>query len=249
VLLTDAVGNTTTLVYDSLNRKISMTDPDMGTWTYAYDDVDKLAAQTDARGVTIQFTYDALNRQTRKDYLIPPASGVPTNQPPVLYTYDNPLKSFSKGKLTEIADASGSSSFEYDRLGRLVAESKTVDAATYSIQRAYDLLGRLTALTYPNTNVAAYTYNLQGGIETITLTPAGQPAQPIITSVDYNAAGQIIRMTYGNGVSTDYSYSPLTLRLERLRSVGPGGVIQDFTYQFDPVGNVSSIADAVHTAS
>ena len=75
------------------------------------------------------FTYDALNRQTRKDYLIPPASGVPTNQPPVLYTYDDPLKNFSKGKLTEIADGSGSSSFEHDTLGRLITEAKTADGA------------------------------------------------------------------------------------------------------------------------
>lgn len=249
VLLTDAVGNTTTLHYDSLNRKLQMTDPDMGTWTYAYDDVDKLAAQTDARGVSILFTYDSLNRQTRKDYLIPPASGVPTNQPPVLYTYDNPAKAFAKGKLTEIADASGSSSFAYDTLGRLVTEAKTVDGTTYTIQRAYDLLGRLTGLQYPNADVAAYTYNDQGGIQTIALQSPGQAVQPIINSVDYNAAGQITKMVYGNGVTTDYSYNPQTLRLQNLKSVGPGGVIQDFTYNFDAVGNVQSIADAVHTAS
>lgn len=249
VLLTDAVGNTTTLQYDSLNRKISMTDPDMGTWTYAYDDVDKLAAQTDARSVSILFTYDALNRQTRKDYLIPPNINVPTNQPPVIYTYDNPLKQFSKGKLTEITDASGSSSFAYDTLGRLVTEQKTVDGTTYTIQRAYDLLGRLTTLTYPNNDVAAYTYNDQGGIQTITLQSPAQPVQPIINSVDYNAAGQITKMVYGNGVTTDYTYNPQTLRLDNLKSVGPGGVLQDFTYSFDPVGNVTAIADAVHTAS
>jgi RHS repeat-associated protein len=249
VLLTDAVGNTTSLQYDSLNRKIQMTDPDMGTWTYAYDDVDKLASQTDARGVSILFTYDALNRQTRKDYLIPPNINVPTNQPPVLYIYDNPLKQFSKGKLTEIADASGSSSFAYDTLGRLVTEQKTVDATTYTIQRAYDLLGRLTTLTYPNNDVATYAYNDQGGIQTITLQSPAQPVQPIINSVDYNAAGQITKMVYGNGVTTDYTYNPQTLRLDKLKSVGPGGVLQDFTYSFDSVGNVSAIADAVHTAS
>ena len=174
---------------------------------------------------------------------------MPTNQPPVLYTYDNPAKAFAKGKLTEIADSSGSSSFAYDTLGRLVTEAKTVDGTTYTIQRAYDLLGRLTGLQYPNADVAAYTYNDQGGIQTIALQSPGQAVQPIINSMDYNAAGQITKMVYGNGVTTDYAYNPQTLRLQNLKSVGPGGVIQDFTYNFDAVGNVQSIADTVHTAS
>jgi RHS repeat-associated protein len=249
VLLRDAVGNSTTLHYDSLGRKIRMVDPDMGTWTYGYDDLDQLVSQTDARGVSIRFTYDELNRQTRKDYEIPPNINVPTNQPSVIYGYDNPLKSFSKGKLTEIVDASGSSGFVYDTLGRLTAEAKIIDDVTYTIQREYDLLGRLTVLTYPNSDRATYTYNDQGGIQTITLQSPGAAVQPIINSMSYNAAGQITKMVYGNGVVTDYSYNPQTLRLDNLKSVGPSGVLQDFTYSFDPVGNVTAIVDAVHTAS
>ena len=158
-------------------------------------------------------------------------------------------KQFSKGKLTEITDASGSSGFTYDTLGRLIIEQKTVDDTTYTIQRTYDLLGRLTTLIYPNNDLVTYTYNDQGGINTIILQSPFQAVQPIIKSLDYNAAGQITKMVYGNGVTTDYAYNPQTLRLQNLKSVGPGGVIQDFTYNFDAVGNVQSIADAVHTAS
>jgi len=29
--------NTTTMTYDSLSKKRTMTDPDMGYWTYQYD--------------------------------------------------------------------------------------------------------------------------------------------------------------------------------------------------------------------
>jgi len=246
--VTDALGNVTHIAYDSLGRKVSMDDPDMAHWDYRYDAVDNLTSQTDARGVATAFTYDALNRITRKSYAIPAGSGI-SDPGAVTYVYDDAAKAFSKGKLTSITDGSGSSGFEYDNLGRLTKESKTIDATTYTIQRQYDLLGRLTALTYPDNDLATYTYNTQGGIETISLKPPTTAAQSIVSGIDYNAAGQITKITYGNGVVTDYSYNPQTLRLDHLVSDGPAGRLQDFSYAFDSVGNVTGITDAVHTGT
>ena len=34
-----------------------------------------------------------------------------------------------------------------------------------------------------------------------------------VNNVDYNAAGQIVKVEYGNGTVMDYTYDPLTLRL------------------------------------
>ena len=47
--VTDAAGNITTISYDELGRKTSMTDPDMGSWSYSYDAVGNLIEQTDAK--------------------------------------------------------------------------------------------------------------------------------------------------------------------------------------------------------
>ena len=69
--VTDAANNLTTISYDDLGRKTSMTDPDMGSWSYSYDAVGNLIEQTDAKGQVIDFAYDKLNRLTRKWY--PPA--------------------------------------------------------------------------------------------------------------------------------------------------------------------------------
>ena len=69
--VTDAANNLTTISYDELGRKTSMTDPDMGSWGYSYDAVGNLTQQTDAKSQVIEFDYDQLNRLTRKWY--PPA--------------------------------------------------------------------------------------------------------------------------------------------------------------------------------
>jgi RHS repeat-associated protein len=58
----DALGNRTVITYDVVNRKIAMTDPDMGTWRYAYDRSGNLAWQTDARGRELRLEYDRLSR-------------------------------------------------------------------------------------------------------------------------------------------------------------------------------------------
>lgn len=252
--VTDAKGNVTRISYDSLGRKLSMDDPDMGRWTYVYDAVDNLTGQTDARGVAIGFTYDTLNRLTQKTYTIPAGSGI-TNPGTVTYTYDganDTTKPFTKGKLTKVADGSGSTTFEYDHLGRLVKEEKTVDGTRYPVNRTYDLLGRLTSLTYPDGDVATYTYNAQGGIETVTLHTANSTQHTeIVTNIEYNAAGQLTKLVYGNGVVTDYSYNPQTLRLSALSTqhTATSTVLQDFSYAFDPVGNVTEITDRAHTGS
>ena len=69
--VTDAAGNLTTISYDDLGRKTSMTDPDMGSWIYSYDAVGNLIEQTDAKSQVIEFAYDKLSRLVRKWY--PPA--------------------------------------------------------------------------------------------------------------------------------------------------------------------------------
>ena len=245
---TDHQSHITQVSYDSLSRKLSMDEPDTGHSAYTYDDVDKLLTQTDARGVVTTLQYDALNRVTNKSSQIPPGADI-INPGAVTYAYDDPQQSYTKGRLTSVTEAAASATFVYDNLGRMTGETKTISGTPRTISRTYDLLGRLLTLTYANGDIATYTYNSQAGLETVTLQPQGQPVQSIVTNMDYNAAGQITKVVYGNGVVSDYTLNPQTLRLDRLVTNGPGGTLQDFTYDFDPVGNVESVVDVVHTGS
>jgi YD repeat-containing protein len=142
----DHAGNESFMTYDSQNRRLSMNDPDMGLWTYTYDDVDNLVEQTDARGVTVTHTYDALNRLTRKSFTTPDGCGV-YPQPDVVYEYDDPAVSYAIGKLTRMTDASGVVEFEYDCYNRVTSETRILDGQDYSLDRGYDLMGRLPTPT------------------------------------------------------------------------------------------------------
>lgn len=77
-----------------------------------------------------------------------------------------------------------------------------------------------------------------------------------VTDIDYDAKGQRTLIAYGNGVRTTYEYDPLTfhlIRLTTIRSVGLNGLatqlfknadtVQDLNYTYDPVGNITRIAD------
>ena len=236
--LADAQGHVTVMTYDSLGRKLAMDDPDMGHWTYAYDAVDNLLQQTDAMGQQLAFTYDPLNRLLQKSASLPA---------PVVYTYDNQAKAYAKGKLTEIVDGAGNSDFVYDVMGHLIQEQRVVDGTTYTVHRTYDLLGRLATVTYPDGDVLHYVYNAQGGLEQLYADFQDDPTWRnwYITNIDYTAAGQVTKIEYGNGVVSDYTYNPQTLRLDQLVTRNSTlNTLQDFSYQFDAVGNVKSIADA-----
>ncbi len=81
-----------------------------------------------------------------------------------------------------------------------------------------------------------------------------------VSNIDYNAKGQRTLIDYGNGTSTVYDYDPLTFRLlhllTRRNAVAfpddcpqpspagwPGCQVQNFSYIYDPAGNITHIRD------
>jgi YD repeat-containing protein len=222
--ITDHTGNVTTIAYDSLGRKLQMTDPDMGTWNYGYDRVGNLTSQTDARGRTTNIDYDPLNRKLHIVY---------PNDNLVQFLYD----AETKGTLSMVYSGAGSSAYQssvyqYDQRLRKVKEGMTIDGNTWITSWEYDSMDRPVSMTYPNGQVVAFNYNAMGKLSSI----------PEVTNgISYNANGQQTEKIFPNGKTTFYSYYDANLRLNKITTSG----IQDFTYTYDNVGNVKSIADAV----
>ncbi|MEP7199185.1 MAG: hypothetical protein ABI874_05135, partial [Chloroflexota bacterium] len=228
--VTDAANNVTTLTYDALSRKRTMTDPDMGYWQYNYDSASNLISQTDAKGQTITFVYDALNRLTNKNY---PANSGMTN---IAYGYDAGVN--GKGNRTSMTDGSGSASWTYDARGRVTSESKTINGAgTFVTTMSYDAADRMRTLTYPDGEIVTSGYSNARGLFNSLATSLGGN---YINSTSYNALGLPMAQTAGNSVTTNDGYNPSNYRLTQIQV---GGTLLNMQYAYDNVGNVSRITD------
>ena len=236
--VTDNGGNQTRMAYDNLGRKITMHDPDMGDWVYSYDANGNLKMQTDARGQIIRYWYDGLNRLTYKDF---PEVGIHV----ITNTYDEAWSENPKGRLTTMADPSGQTKYYYDPLGRTKKVTKRVDNYDYTVQYAYDGLGRLQYLTYPDNDVVRYIYNTGGNLAQV----ADAGVVNYAAYSRYNAFGQPGRVTFRNGVTTDYTYVLSNNRLLTILTSKSGQPnLLDLSYGYDNVGNITGITDnAAHT--
>lgn len=227
----DAKGNQTEMRYDTLGRKTFMHDPDMGNWSYGYDGNGNLTTQTDAKSQIVRLVYDALDRPIRKDY---PAGT------DVTFTYDEASSTYGRGRLTAMADASGSTRYHYDALGRSVNTVKTIDGTILSTKTSYDNLDRVKSVTYPDNQTVSYLYDAGGNLSQV----VGYAAFS-----NYNASGRARNVTFGNGVTTTYQYYPANNRVQsittRTRSLTP---LVNLSYTYFLNGNIKTVTDSMHSA-
>jgi len=244
IAVEDDAHNITSITYDSLGRKISIDDPDMGIWYFEYDSLGNLLKQTDAKGQVIENEYDELNRLVEKSYH---SSSGDIIQPGINYYYDSYEDGSVTnciGRLTYIDDESGRTIFYYDELGRETETIKTIDGKNYSVKRTYDALNRLTSITYPDGETIQYTYNLQGQINSVFSANTTYAEE-----AEYDVNGQLTHITYGNGTSTQHEYDPCNFRLTHIKTENNDGRLQNLSYIFDDIGNITNISDSVNTAT
>jgi len=137
---------------------------------------------------------------------------------------------------------------DFRALTDLTAPPATPDVFTSSTQ--YDAQNRPTALTTPDSSVLVPSYNEANLLESVTVNMRGAAvATPFVTNIDYNAKGQRRLIVFGNAnTSTDYSYDRLTFRMTNVTTTRQGfpanqQAVQNLTYTYDPVGNITHIQD------
>jgi len=247
VKTTDSKGNISQIFYDSIGRKIKMIDPDMGTWSYEYDVAGNLTKQTDAKSQVLTFEYDVLNRLIKKSSLRTNGASEAISQ----YIYDEALKDNCIGRLSKVIDQSGSTEFFYDKLGREIKSVKSLrdaedgEATPYTVQREYDVLDRLTKLTYPDGEVVSYSYDTNSGLLESLRGTKGAEVISYVKNIAYNAKGQIKTIQYGNNVTTNYTYGQ-DLRLSQILTQG-SSTLQNLNYDFDKNGNLITLTDNIRS--
>ena len=146
-------------------------------------------------------------------------------------------------------------------------DQPALESEALSTTTTYDALNRVVTVTAPDGSIYRPCYNdasLLAGVD-MNLRGAelaGEPVwTPFVTGIEYNARRQRTLISYANGARTSYEYDPETFRLIRLKTTRPPRkdrrlgtifrspkVVQDLHYTYDPVGNITSIADgAVRT--
>ena len=234
---TDALGNQTTLTYDLRGRKTGMQDPDMGQWSYAYNALGQLIRQTDAKAQVSTLSYDLLGRLTQRSE----ADLISA------WYYDSYKNSVACpkgiGKLCQAETSTGyTRTHSYDSLGRPTSTSTTLDA-NYTTAVSYDPQGRLATQTYPTGLAVKYGYTALGYLKDL----RDNTSNALYWQADsQDAEGHLLTQSFGNGVQTAQTYSASNGRLTAILA-GAGNGVQNFSYQYDSLGNISSREDATQS--
>jgi RHS repeat-associated protein len=122
-------------------------------------------------------------------------------------------------------------------------EQKTFDSSTI-----FDALNRPTFLTTPDQSIIHPIFNEANLLEKVGVQLKGSgTSTEFVVNIDYDAKGQRQLIEYGNGVKTKYNYDAQTFRLVQLLTTRLDNNqpvrLQDLSYTYDPVGNITTIRD------
>ncbi|HKU16771.1 MAG TPA: hypothetical protein VJQ52_20430, partial [Steroidobacteraceae bacterium] len=180
ISVTDPRSKVTSYTYNGLGDLTQQVSPDTGTTANTYDSGGNLVTRTDARSKTATYAYDALNRVTSVTY----------PDQTIGYTYDSGTN--QKGRLTQVTDASGSTTWSYDTHGRVLSRQQSM-GVTKSIGYAYDSAGRLQTFTLPSGSAITYGYT-DGRVTSLLL----NGSSTILSNVLYQPFGPMRGWTWGN---------------------------------------------------
>lgn len=126
-----------------------------------------------------------------------------------------------------------------------------LEAETFTSKTIYDALNRPIQLFTPSTteipaSVIQPAYNEANLLEKVEMQIRGATTWTTsVSNIDYNEKGQRSQIEYGNGVTTNYSNDQETFRLTNLRTTRKSdhAALQNLSYTYDPVGNITDIRD------
>ncbi len=246
----DSEGNVSQTFWDSLGRKVMTDDPDLGVLTYDHDPRGLEVISIDNGGKMTTGRYDALGRATAKF--------VNGNVVARMY-YDQPGHGAGVGRMTSTWYPEGGVSYVFDSSGRVVQETIRVGTVSKVFGRAYDLIGRVKSVTYPDGEVDSYGYDPSGNLKSTSAAMESMfwSADNRLTSANYRDASRD-QYAYDplrrwvDGVQIYDGHSQLQLQTEfnydadgRLESqTSPTHADDNLTYGYDDLGRLTSVTGA-----
>src|SRR5258708_15647885 len=213
----------TQFTYDTKDRLTVRTDPLSHTDTItSYDGNDNILTATDRKGQNVTYTYDALNRISTATY----ADGHV-----VSYTWDR------GNRLTQIQDTvsgvSNTITRAYDGLDRLTQQQVVQGSTTIgTVNYTYDAASRRGTMTVSGQVQVVYTWDNANRLGQITQGSAN-------VSLSYDNANRNTSVTLPNGIVGTYSYDAASQIIQISYDNGSSNV-GTLTYIYDDAGRVSS---------
>jgi RHS repeat-associated protein len=223
----DPAGIETTLSYDALGRRIALADPHAGDWAYRFDLQGNLVEEVDPQGRVTTMSYDALDR---------PAGKILADGRQFTWRWDEGgAAARALGRLTTALDPTGSTTWAYDSMGRVLSESRALYGTTWTTSTAWDAMGRIVSRTLPGGVRADYQYDAGGQLAAV---------PPYAPRIDHNERGQITTVLYAGGARAERLWDQATGRPTGLVVLdGAGARVGDFAWSTDADGFVTTAED------
>lgn len=83
-----------------------------------------------------------------------------------------------------LADATGTTAYQYDLLGRVTSATETRGALSFPTSYTYDLAGNILTVTLPSGRVVTYTRNANGQVSNVSAPVNATPVN-LASSITY----------------------------------------------------------------
>jgi RHS repeat-associated protein len=243
--VTDSASNTLSSASYSYGLgafKTASTDMDLGARSYTLDALGEVTAYTDAKNQNFATTYDALSRP-----LVRTEPDLTTT-----WTWGNAAAGYNIGKLQSVSAAGSngtySETYTYDSKTRLSVKSISIPGdTTYAYTTTYNATtGLPDTLAYPALTTPSYQLKLQYTYASGLLQSISDSASGIHywTANTANSRSQITQATLGNNIVINRNFDAVTGWLNSSQAgIGGGTGLQNQSYAFDPVGNLTQRQD------
>jgi RHS repeat-associated protein len=250
----DAAGNTTSITFDPLGRRLSLQDPDAGLTKTFYNGFGEVRLEVNSLGTTTTFTRDVLGRtiEQRVDELADKDRGRAARTRLTKYTWD--AAPHGLGKLhTSLSYDGVAKAMGYDKLGRMSAESTVHNGREQLFVRTYDGAGRLDVLTYPEAKSPGQAvgagvptrvkYGYNGNNGSLAYISNADTGGAYWSAEDRDEQGHITQERFGNNVVTNRVWDLKRGWMTNLTTTSGTTILQDAEYAYSPAGMLKGRTD------